>query len=69
MSASLFLKLGLVALLGALGYLYYALVGCQSGACPLTSSPYISTGYGALMGAFVGFGILPNRKRDQSEKE
>ena len=67
MSTSLILKLGLVALLGALGYLYYALVGCQSGTCPLTSNPYISTGYGAMIGAVVGFGILPNKKRDQSE--
>ncbi len=69
MSISIVLKLGLVALPGALGYLYYALAGCQSGVCPLTSSSYISTGYGALIGAFVGFGILSNRKRDHSEKE
>lgn len=40
---------------GALaGFLYYRFVGCRSGACPLTSSPYISTLYGALMGFLVG---------------
>jgi len=35
---------------GALGYLYYKKVGCASGSCPITSSPYISTLYGAAMG-------------------
>jgi hypothetical protein len=32
------------------GYLYYYFVGCNSGACPITSNPYISIAYGALMG-------------------
>lgn len=32
------------------GYLYYHFVGCQSGTCPITSNPYISVIYGALMG-------------------
>ncbi|MDO9152889.1 MAG: DUF6132 family protein [Paludibacter sp.] len=32
------------------GYLYYYFVGCQSGGCPITSNPYISIVYGALMG-------------------
>jgi len=47
-------KLGVIlpVLLGAaLGYGYYALVGCSSGGCPITSNPWISTGYGALVGA------------------
>ena len=35
---------------GALGFLYYAKVGCVTGSCPITSSPYISTIYGAIMG-------------------
>ncbi len=69
MSNSLIFKLGVVVLLGALGYLYYALVGCQSGTCPISSNPYISTGYGAVIGALIGFGILPGKKRNQSNKE
>ncbi len=36
---------------GALvGLLYYRLVGCRSGACPITGNPYVSTLYGAVLG-------------------
>lgn len=38
---------------GVLGFLYYKLVGCSSGTCPITSSPYISTIYGAVMGLLL----------------
>jgi hypothetical protein len=41
-------------LVGAVGgYLYYAFVGCASGTCAITSSPTISTLYGALMGGLL----------------
>lgn len=39
-----------VMLGGAGGFLYYRFVGCKTGACPLTSNPWISTLYGALIG-------------------
>lgn len=49
------MKLALFVLGGAVaGYLYYRLVGCRSGACPITSSPIISTLYGAMMGLLLG---------------
>lgn len=32
------------------GYLYYRLVGCQSGSCAITSNPYMSMLWGGLMG-------------------
>ena len=35
---------------GAGGYLYYKFIGCKTGACPITSNPWISTLYGALIG-------------------
>lgn len=52
----MFIKMTLSILIGgALGYAYYRFVGCASGACPITSNPWISTFYGAFLGAiFVG---------------
>jgi hypothetical protein len=42
------------ALVGAsLGFAYHRVIGCGTGACPITANPYISTAYGALMGYFV----------------
>lgn len=35
------------------GYLYYYFVGCASGTCPITSNPYISVIYGAVMGYLI----------------
>jgi xanthine/uracil permease len=43
------------------GYAYYYFIGCVSGTCPITSNPWISTAYGAL----VGFFILPSRKKTE----
>ncbi|MFN3638129.1 MAG: DUF6132 family protein [Chloroherpetonaceae bacterium] len=50
------LKLGVFLALGALGgFAYYYFIGCTSGTCAITSNPYISTGYGALIGAVLGW--------------
>ncbi len=47
-------KSGLWILGGAgLGLTYYLLVGCSSGGCPITSDPYVSSGYGALVGLLM----------------
>ncbi len=44
--------------LGAIaGYGYYRFVGCRTGACPITSSPYISTLYGAFLGFLASGGL------------
>ncbi|MEI6089980.1 MAG: DUF6132 family protein [bacterium] len=35
---------------GGLGYLYYSFIGCSSGKCAITSSPYMSIMYGSFIG-------------------
>ncbi len=42
------------AAIGAvLGFGWYKLVGCPTGACPLTRSPIITTLYGMTVGALL----------------
>jgi hypothetical protein len=53
MSVILKIIIGLVVG-GALGYANYRFIGCASGACPLTSNPWISTLYGMLLGGMLG---------------
>ncbi|MFZ1976443.1 MAG: DUF6132 family protein [Bacteroidota bacterium] len=46
--------------LGALaGYAYYHFVGCSTGTCPISSNPWISTMYGAIM----GFLLTPGKSK------
>jgi gas vesicle protein len=41
-------------LIGAIiGFAYNRLIGCSSGACPLTSNYILSTIYGAIIGGLV----------------
>lgn len=45
------LKMVFPIVLGAVGgYLYYYFVGCNRG-CAITGNPFISTAYGAVIGA------------------
>jgi len=44
--------IGIGVVVGAgLGFALYRFVGCASGACPITANPWISTIYGAVLGA------------------
>lgn len=47
-------KIIIGVVLGAvIGFLYYRFIGCRSGACMITSNPYISTIYWALLGGLI----------------
>ena len=51
---NLWQKRGIASILGAAaGYAYYYYIGCVSGTCAITSNPYISTGYGMIIGALL----------------
>ena len=39
---------------GLLGLLYYKLVGCPNGSCPITSKPHRTAIYGAILGLLIG---------------
>ena len=61
-----YLPMMILAVVGAIGgYLYYRLVGCASGACPISSNPYISTAYGGLIGTLIGYIVTPGKKKEE----
>lgn len=52
--AKMIIRLIIGVVIGAvLGYGYYRFIGCSSGTCPITSNPFISTIYGAVMGVLL----------------
>ncbi len=49
-----YIKIIAGAAIGALGgFLYWYFIGCTSGTCPISSSPVISTIWGALIGGLL----------------
>jgi len=43
---------------GLVGYfILYKKIGCTTGTCPITHSPYTSTIYGAIIGALLSGGL------------
>ncbi|HMV14984.1 MAG TPA: DUF6132 family protein [Chitinophagales bacterium] len=63
-------KLTLIGVvLGAMaGYAYYYYVGCLSGTCAITSNPWNSILYGALMGGLF-FNIFQEKKEEMKAFE
>lgn len=50
------------------GYMYYHYVGCVSGTCAITSKPWNSTIYGAVMGVLLfDMMAVKGKSRDKSE--
>lgn len=48
------IKIIIGAVIGAIGgFLYWYFIGCTTGTCPISSSPVISTIWGALIGGLL----------------
>ncbi len=63
-----FVKKNLLSIIGVTigataGYLYWKLVGCNSGSCAITSKPLNSTIYGAVMGGLL-FSLFQKNKQE-----
>jgi len=53
---------------GALGgYLYYSMVGCASGTCPITSKPLTSSLYGATLGGLLLSSFTKGKTKSKEE--
>lgn len=50
----------------SLGYAYWYFIGCNTGTCPITSNPYTTTVYGALIGAV--FALPQSRKKERTNE-
>ena len=48
------------------GYLYYLKVGCTSGTCPITSSPWMSMLWGSIIGYLLG--DMFTKKKSKEDK-
>lgn len=46
------------------GYAYYALIGCNSGGCAITSNPYMSMVWGGVMGFLLPDFVVKKREKE-----
>lgn len=55
----------LPVIIGAsLGFAYYYFIGCTTGSCPISSNPYASTIYGAVIGLIY---TIPSKKKNKKQ--
>lgn len=55
--------------LGALGgYLFYRLIGCPTGGCPITSNPWLMVPLGAFFGHSLFIGDRPKAQTEELHK-
>ena len=47
------------------GFLYYRYVGCTTGTCAVTSSLWLSTGFGYILGSLLYTVLWPGRGKRQ----
>ncbi|HAK12546.1 MAG TPA: hypothetical protein DIW54_06025 [Chitinophagaceae bacterium] len=58
------------AILGSIsGYIYYAQIGCVNGTCAITSNPWRSTVYFAVLGLLLTNIILDYTKKSISKDD
>lgn len=61
-------KISLGLLVGAgFGFAYYYFIGCRTGACPISSNPFISTVYGGVLGVLLTLGSKRPKTTEQKE--
>lgn len=53
---------------GIAGYLYWFYIGCLTGTCAITSNPWRSTIYFAVLGALI-FGLFKKNIKDENKAE
>jgi hypothetical protein len=59
-------KIVLFIFLGGMGgFAYFYFIGCQTGSCPITRNPYISTGYGMLIGLLISYDTKKKKKQEE----
>ena len=65
MKPYLWKRLAWIVVGGFAGFGWYYFVGCTTGSCPISSNPYISTGYGVLVAVLAMNGFsAPRDKRN-----
>ncbi len=52
-----------------IGYLYFYYIGCASGTCAITSNPYNSTLYGAMMGLILMWPAKTKEAKSDDEEK
>jgi hypothetical protein len=50
---------------GTGGFLYYSLIGCSTGTCPIVSNPWSSIAVGAVFGYAIGTAINSQPKKNK----
>lgn len=50
------------------GFIYYKTVGCSTGACAITSNPYLTIVWGSLLGYLIGSTFNKTDKNKNNNK-